>query len=182
MRKSSTPSRTGVKVSAKEREKLIGILKPNIKQVVQEGVDKYIGNGTRFLLELLMHTEAQELCGRVYSRSAGRKLVRWGTEKGTGLIGGAKSLVERPRVRLKRCLVAGEAEIKLETQGNESLRIARWTARSRNPKWRVITQLRKNCASRTRVQRGEEEHHQPQSDSGNQTNCRAISEAVADGM
>jgi putative transposase len=115
MRKSSTPSRTGVKVSAKEREKLIGILKPNIKQVVQEGVDKYIGNGTRFLLELLMHTEAQELCGRVYSRSAGRKLVRWGTEKGTGLIGGAKSLVERPRVRLKRCLVAGEAEIKLET-------------------------------------------------------------------
>lgn len=115
MRKSSTPSRTGVKVSAKEREKLIDVLRPNIKQVVQEGVDKYIGNGTRFLLELLMHTEAQELCGRAYSRSEGRKMVRWGTEKGTGLIGGAKSLVERPRVRLKRCLVAGEAEVQLET-------------------------------------------------------------------
>jgi transposase-like protein len=42
-------------------------------------------------------------------------MVRWGTEKGTGLIGGAKSLVERPRVRLKRCLVAGEAEVQLET-------------------------------------------------------------------
>jgi len=74
MRKSSTPSRAGVKVSAKEREQLVDVLRPNIKQVVQEGVDKYIGNGTRFLLELLMHTEARELCG---GSTAAQRGGRW---------------------------------------------------------------------------------------------------------
>ena len=64
MRKSSSDNKSGVKVTAKEMEKLLDVLKPSIKSVVKEGVEQYIGNGTRFMLELLMHAEAQELCGK----------------------------------------------------------------------------------------------------------------------
>ena len=54
MRKSSYSNNNGVKVTAKQREQLLDVLKPNIKAIVKEGVDKYIGDGTRFLLELLL--------------------------------------------------------------------------------------------------------------------------------
>ncbi len=53
MRKSSSDNKNGVKVTAKEMEKLLDVLKPSIKSVVKEGVEQYIGNGTRFMLELL---------------------------------------------------------------------------------------------------------------------------------
>jgi transposase-like protein len=114
MRKSSYPSGQGVKVSAKQREQLLDVLKPNIKAIVQEGVDKYVGNGTRFLLELLMHAEAKELCGKRHSRSDRRRTVRWGTEQGTAMMDGVKRSVERPRVRIKRGLEE-VGEIQLET-------------------------------------------------------------------
>ena len=90
MRKSSIFGNNGVKVSAKQREQLLDVLKPNLKAIVKEGMEQYIGDGARFMLELLMHLEAQELCGKWNSRSGKRQHVRWGTEKkGTAIIGGA---------------------------------------------------------------------------------------------
>jgi transposase-like protein len=115
MRRSSSDSNKGVKVSAKQKEELLDVLKPNIKAIIKEGVDQYIGNGTRFMLELLMHAETQERCGKLHSRSPKREPVRWGTEKGTAIVDGVKRAVERPRVRIKQCMRHESGEIQLET-------------------------------------------------------------------
>lgn len=115
MRKSSSANKVGVKVSIKEREKLLQMLGPNIKQVIREGVDQYIGNGTRFMLELLMQAEAKELCGKWHSRSEKREAVRWGSEKGKAIVNGVKQVVVRPRVRLLRNLNSEDGEVQLET-------------------------------------------------------------------
>jgi putative transposase len=116
MRKSSSDTKKGVKVTAKEMEQLLSVLKPNIRAVVKEGVEQYIGNGTRFMLELLMHAEAQELCGKWNSRPQKRELSRWGTEKNaTALIGGAKRQIDRPRVRIRRGLEGESSEVQLQS-------------------------------------------------------------------
>jgi transposase-like protein len=116
MRKSSIFGNNGVKVTAKQREQLLDVLKPNLKEIVKEGMEQYIGGGARFMLELLMHAEAQELCGRWNSRSRKREFVRWGSEKkATALIGGAKRQIERPRVRLLRNMNADSGEVELES-------------------------------------------------------------------
>jgi len=116
MSKSSSDKKNGVKVTAKQREQLLDVLRPNIKAVVKEGVEQYIGNGTRFMLELLMHAEAQELCGRWNSRTEKRELVRWGTEsKATAVINGAKRQIERPRVRALRSPKGESAEVELQS-------------------------------------------------------------------
>jgi putative transposase len=115
MRKSSYSNKAAVKVSAKQREQLLDVLKPDIKSIVRDGVDTYVGNGTRLLLELLMHAESREQCGRVYSRSRDRKIVRWGKQKGTAIMGGAKGEVDRPRLRIKQSLAQGQGEVQLET-------------------------------------------------------------------
>jgi transposase-like protein len=90
-------------------------LKPDIKGIIREGVENYIGNGTRFMLELLMHAEAKELCGKRYTRSEDRRMVRWGTEKGTAQMDGARRSVERPRIRVKRTFAEGSGEVPLQT-------------------------------------------------------------------
>jgi transposase-like protein len=116
MRKSSSDMKKGVKVSAKEIEQLLDVLKPNVKAIVKDGVEQYIGNGTRFMLELLMHAEAQELCGRWNSRPQKRELGRWGTEKkATALIGGARRQIDRPRVRVLRSPEGENAEVQLQS-------------------------------------------------------------------
>jgi putative transposase len=115
MRKSSYSKNAGVKVSAKQREALLDVLQPDVKTIVREGVERYIGGGTRLLLELLMHAEARELCGRRYTRSNARKTVRWGSERGTAIMDGAKRPVERPRIRVKRNLIENAGEVELET-------------------------------------------------------------------
>jgi putative transposase len=116
MRKSSSSTKGGVKVRAKEMEQLLDVLKPNIRAVVKEGVEQYIGNGTRFMLELLMHAEAQELCGKWNSRPGKREVGRWGTEKkATALINGASRQVHRPRVRILRSPEGESAEVQLQT-------------------------------------------------------------------
>jgi putative transposase len=114
MRKSSSSKNGGVKVSAKEREQLLDVIKPNIKAFVQEGVEQYIGNGTRFMLELLMHDEVQQRCGKWNSRSKGSGPQRWGSEKNsTAVIDGARRQITRPRIRVKRGFA--EKEVQLET-------------------------------------------------------------------
>jgi len=115
MSKSSSGSKSRVKVDAKQMEQLVAVLRPNIKDIVKEGVDSYIGNGTRFMLELLIHAETQERCGKWHSRPQKREAARWGTEKGTAIIGGAKREVERPRVRAIRDLNSRGGEVQLET-------------------------------------------------------------------
>ena len=42
MRKSSIFGNNGVKVSAKQREQLLDVLKPNLKAIVKEGMEQYI--------------------------------------------------------------------------------------------------------------------------------------------
>lgn len=116
MRKSSMLGSKGVKISSKEREQLLDVLKPNLKAIVKEGMEQYMGGGARFMLELLMAAEARELCGRRNSRSNKREYVRWGTEKkATAIIGGAKRQVERPRVRLLRNMNEEDGEVQLES-------------------------------------------------------------------
>jgi putative transposase len=116
MRKSSSVTKKGVKVTAKEMEQLLDVLKPNVRAIVKDGVEQYIGNGTRFMLELLMHAEAQELCGRWNSRPQNRELGRWGKEaKATALIGGAKRQIDRPRVRIQRNLEEESGEVQLHS-------------------------------------------------------------------
>jgi transposase-like protein len=116
MHKSSSDRNKGVKVTAKQIQQLLDVLKPNIKSVVKEGVDQYIGDGTRFMLELLMHAEARELCGNWNSRPQGRELVRWGTEKkATAIVNGAKRQINRPRVRALRSPTGENNEVQLES-------------------------------------------------------------------
>jgi transposase-like protein len=115
MRKSSSSNNSGVKVNAKQREQLLDVLRPNIKAIIKDGVDQYIGSGTKFMLELLMHAEARERCGDWHSRPAKRETVRWGTEKGTAIMDGVKRAVERPRIRVKRNMEQGGSEIQLDT-------------------------------------------------------------------
>jgi transposase-like protein len=68
------------------------------------------------MLELLMHAEAQELCGKWNSRPQKRELSRWGTErKATALIGGAKRQVDRPRVRILPGLEGESNEVQLQS-------------------------------------------------------------------
>jgi transposase-like protein len=115
MRKSSSSNSNGVKVNAKQREQLLDVLRPNIQAIIKDGVDQYIGSGTKFMLELLMHAEARERCGDWHSRPEKRETVRWGTEKGTAIMDGVKRAVERPRIRVKRNMEQGGSEVQLDT-------------------------------------------------------------------
>jgi len=115
----SCPSSDGRvnRFSAKQREELLEILGPlDLKKIISDGINDYIGSGTRLLLKLLMEAEAKELCGKAYSRSEERKAKRWGREKGTAIVSGNKRAIERPRLRVWRNLNEdGKGEVQLET-------------------------------------------------------------------
>ena len=117
MRRSSTSEFKNVKaMTRRQREKLVECLRPDLKNIVKEGVEHYVGNGTKFLLELLMHAEAAEKCGRLYERGKERTGVRWGEEKrATAIVSGVKTRISRPRVRLLRGLSGKPEELQLET-------------------------------------------------------------------
>ncbi len=117
MTRSSNLKQEGVKrFSVKEREKLLEILEPlELKNVITDGVNDYIGTGTRLMLELLMHAEAERLCGKWHEHDNEREFVRWGTEQGKALIDGAKRSLERPRIRVARNLNGKGGEVQLET-------------------------------------------------------------------
>lgn len=116
MNTSSTPRSKGVKQrNAKLREQLQNLLALNVEQVVLDGVNEYLADGTQKLLELLMHAETEQRCGKWYSRNEERQAVRWGTEQGTAIVGGAKRPIERPRLRALRNLNDNGGELQLET-------------------------------------------------------------------
>ena len=145
MEKSSTQSNTGVKLNQRQRERLLEALSPlDLQQVIEEGVNNYIGSGTRMLLELLLQSEAQELCGKRYSRSDKRSCVRWGTEQGTAIMNGGKGPVVRPRIRPLRNLT-DNGELQLETYKAMSRGTSQWTADGSNSRWCICTSLRIDC-------------------------------------
>lgn len=116
MNRSSTPRSVGVKQrNAKLKEQLISLLDLNVQTVVVDGVNEFLAIGTKKLLELVMDAEVQQRCGQHYSRSAEREGVRWSTERGTAIVGGVKTAVERPRIRALRNLAGGGGELQLET-------------------------------------------------------------------
>lgn len=117
MSRSSRSSDEGVKrFTPQQREKLLEILVPLDLQkvIVEEGVEDYIGSGTRLLLELLLHAEAERLCGKWHEKDPERLFERWGTERGKALYDGGKREVERPRVRVARNMNQGSGEVQLE--------------------------------------------------------------------
>ena len=116
MTKSSNVKQQGVKrFTPKQREKLLEILEPlDLKNVITDGINDYLGSGTRLLLELLLHAEAEELCGKWHEHDKERQFVRWGTEQGKALIHGAKRPIERPRIRVARNLNGTDGEVQLE--------------------------------------------------------------------
>jgi transposase-like protein len=114
MDRSSSGSNGRVKFSPKQAEKLLEILGPlDLQYVIEDGLNTYIGSGTRLLLELLMQAETQALCGKWYERSRKRGGLRWGSEEGTAIYDGAKRAVTRPRVRIARDLEGGTVEVPL---------------------------------------------------------------------
>ena len=90
MSKSSSSNGSPVKVSVRQREQILDVLTPDIKAIVRDGVEQFIGSGTRFLLELLMHAEARQLCGERNNKASSRRNVRWGTEQGTAIMAPSK--------------------------------------------------------------------------------------------
>jgi transposase-like protein len=111
MSKSSTSKSVTVK-HAKLPENLAELLRPDLTEIIQQGLNDYIADGVRLLLELLMQAEANLRCGDRYARNGQREASRWGTEKGTGIVFGQNTPVQRPRLRNGR---QGSTELQLET-------------------------------------------------------------------
>lgn len=99
-------------LGTEQKEALLKALNLDLKTVVEEGINEYLGRGAQLLLELLMQAEVQTLCGKNHERSDQRKYFRWGEEVGTAVIDGGKRRVKRPRVRAHRSL---NGEVQLET-------------------------------------------------------------------
>jgi transposase-like protein len=116
MTKSSSVSGGAVKQrNGRLKEQLFSVLEHNVEGVIQEGVGEYLRTGARVLLEMLMEAEANQRCGTRYERSDGRKYVRWGTDTGTAVVSGRKTVVNRPRLRLLRNMNGVGGEVPLET-------------------------------------------------------------------
>jgi len=106
MSKSCTSKKANVKV---DQQNFAELLRPDLTEIVQQGLNDYIADGVRLLLELLLQAEAQLRCGDRYGRSGDREAYRWGNEKGTGIVLGQKTEVDRPRLR------NGQGEVQLDT-------------------------------------------------------------------
>jgi hypothetical protein len=88
MRKSSSSNISGVKVNAKQREQLLDLLRPNIKAIIKNGVDQYIGSGTKFMLKC--NNARPRFCGGnepTRSRPVSSHAALFGLDTGTPLRG-----------------------------------------------------------------------------------------------
>lgn len=112
MSRSSTSLSKSVKLDAKQAKNFCSLLRADLTEIVQEGLNDYIADGVRLLLELLMQAEAQLRCGDKHARSCQREASRWGSEAGTGIVFGQTTPVRRPRLRNGR---EGKSEVQLET-------------------------------------------------------------------
>ncbi len=84
-------------------------------EVLQDGVNAFLENLKRLLLESLLQSEVNEIVGRPFKRKHGRQVVRWGSEVGTAIADGGKIEITRPRIRLLKRLSEKGGEVQLET-------------------------------------------------------------------
>ena len=112
MKQSSNKDGLFVNLNNKQEQQLLELLSIDLKKVLKEGVGEYLAAGMRFLIDLFMETEVNQLCGERYGRN-GNGLGRWGSEAGSVIVGRTKELVARPRVR--RRVGSKSAEVNLET-------------------------------------------------------------------
>ena len=115
MSRSSSSKDKNVKYSREQQEELVKLLAPDFKDIIRAGVNEYVADATRVVLEALMQSEVWQRCGAPYSREEKRDLVRWGTEEGTAVVDGAKREVQRPRVRRADNRNGSGGEVQLET-------------------------------------------------------------------
>lgn len=101
-------------LGSEESKAILKSLNLDVDSVVSEGITEYLEKGAKLLLRLLMQAEVETLCGQSHERFEGRCCVRWGSEKGTAIVGGFKREVQRPRVRALRSF-DDKAEVQLET-------------------------------------------------------------------
>ncbi len=101
-------------LGSEQREAVLKALNLDLKAVVADGLNEYLGNGAKLLLEVLMQAEVETLCGKLHQRFENRENVRWSSEDGTAFVDGSKRTVKRPRVRALRSL-SGSREVQLET-------------------------------------------------------------------
>lgn len=116
MGKSSRSKGLNVKaIDAKIRADILKALNVDVQELVAETLTEFLTNGTQLLLHLLMDAEVQTLCGNMHERSDDRQCYRWGSERGSALIDGARRAVTRPRVRALRSVAGSSDEVQLET-------------------------------------------------------------------
>lgn len=116
MGKSSRSKALNVKqIDTESRAEILRALNVDVKELVAESLNVFLTNGTQLLLQLLMDAEVQTLCGEMHERSDDRQYYRWGSERGSALIDGAKRAVARPRVRALRSVNGSSEEVQLET-------------------------------------------------------------------
>jgi transposase-like protein len=91
---------------------LIDLLGSDFKRVVKEGVEEYMQDLLRKLLDAWMQSEVEQLCGQRYSHIADRVCVRHGSQPGVvTALGTGKTTIMKPRVRN----VKTKKEVKLDT-------------------------------------------------------------------
>jgi transposase-like protein len=114
MKRSSTKDALFVNLDRTKEQELLELLPIDLKRAVKEGMGEYLADGIRFLINLFMETEVNQLCGKRYERN-GNGIGRWGSEAGSVIVGRTKELVDKPRVR--RRAGGKSAEVNLKTYG-----------------------------------------------------------------
>lgn len=95
------------KVSAERR--LAQLLGAENDQVLRKGINEFLAEvGLAFVCALL-EREIIQRCGQKYERNPDREASRWGSQKGSVCIDGAKVQIDKPRIR------DASGEIPLET-------------------------------------------------------------------
>ena len=95
-------------ISFKEMREALG---DNFEDALRMGLERFFAEMGLKLAEAIIDGEVQSLCGSKHSRKKDGQAVRWGTQRGTVTIQGAKEKIAKPRVRTAN----GKEEIDLET-------------------------------------------------------------------
>jgi transposase-like protein len=68
--------------------------------VIQDGLNSLAYELGKMAAEELLAGEIRDLCGPEYQHQEGRRAQRWGSQRGTVVLGGRKVPIQRPRARL----------------------------------------------------------------------------------
>lgn len=108
-------------VSPAELKEVLG---PHFETAIRQGLSEFFAQIGLVVAETLINGEVEALCGPKHCRDQDRVAVRWGSQKGSIKLHGAKEPINKPRVRA----ADGSGEIDLETYAalnNESTLIDR---------------------------------------------------------